>query len=72
MQLCTNGIACSVAKEDEKKTSVRINTKRVNYKKNDKEIINLLSDREQKDDISDVQVLLSNILSQILLFLQIF
>jgi hypothetical protein len=72
MQLYTNGIACSVAKEDEKKASVRINTKRVNYKKNDKEIINLLSDREQKDDISDVQVLLSNILSQILLFLQIF
>jgi hypothetical protein len=72
MQLCTNGIACSVAKEDEKKTSVRINTKMVNYKKNDKEIINLLSDREQKDDILDVQVLLSNILSQILLFLQIF
>jgi hypothetical protein len=42
---------------------VRINTKRVNYKKNDKEIINVLSDEEQKDDISDVQVLLLNILS---------
>jgi uncharacterized Zn finger protein len=63
MQLCTDGVACSVSKEDEKKASVRINTKRVNYKKNDKEIINVLSDEEQKDDISDVQVLLLNILS---------
>jgi hypothetical protein len=45
-----------------KKSSVRINTKRVNYRKNDKEIINVLSDGEQKDDNSDVQVLLLNIL----------
>jgi hypothetical protein len=36
------------------KTSVRINTKKVNYKKNDREIINVLSDEEQKDNISDV------------------
>jgi hypothetical protein len=45
------------------KTLVRINRKRVNYKKNVKEIINVLSDEEQKADISDVQTLLLNILS---------
>jgi hypothetical protein len=54
---------CSVSKEDGGKISVRINTKRVNYKKNDKDIINVLSDGEQKDNISDVQVLFLNILS---------
>jgi hypothetical protein len=59
----SSNVACSVSREDGEKASVQINTKRVNYKKNDKEIINVLSDGEQKDDISDVQVLLLNILS---------
>jgi hypothetical protein len=53
MQLYTDGVACSVSKEGGK-TSVRINTKKVNYKKNDREIINVLSDEAQKDNISDV------------------